>query len=97
MSAKFTKGPWRVANCGVYGADGTEVIAKGLPLAHRQGGSEENSALILASPLLYEALEALEWSQSNHHCCPACGRVQGTGHFGDCKLNTALRAARGEG
>lgn len=112
MSAKFTKGPWHVrkdenGNTVVATMPEPSDILPGatqswhLAIVMGTPGKRDkqaNANVMAAAPLLYEALAGLEWSQSNHHrCCPACGRATGTGHFDDCKLNNALRAARGEG
>lgn len=55
------------------------------------------ATLFRASPLLYEALEAVEWISSHGFTfCPCCNHTKQAGHALDCALNNALRAARGE-
>lgn len=111
MEVKFTRGPFEtMANmpesvckknddgslrwgCRVRPFIGYEVCSDE---SGRRKECADVARLFRASPLLYEALKGLEWSQSNHRCCPACGHPMGTGHADDCELNNALRVARGE-
>lgn len=111
MNAKFTRGPYQRDGRSIFKLVDNPEPKRGRPdqinlwlagvspcgIAVETAELEAVATLFQAAPLLYEALSGLEWSQSNHRCCPACGRSQGTGHFDDCKLNKALRAARGEG
>jgi len=56
-----------------------------------------NAALISSAPELYEALVTVEFGGGDlMNACPYCGRGEVSNHAPDCKLNNALRRARGE-
>lgn len=63
MEAKFTHGPWRDDQIdGVVGDDGKAIVVWGLSIGHGQKTPEReaNAKLMLASPLLYEALNSYD-------------------------------------
>lgn len=97
MEAKFTRGPYqrkgRHVETAAWSAN-VHPFCKAVDTAEL----EAVATLFQASPLLYEALEALEWQQVGieEWECPICHADHDEGHFPDCKLGNALRAARGE-
>jgi hypothetical protein len=98
MSAKFTKGPWLQddSHDGAVFVESPGKIRKTIAFvltSQRDEESQANSALILASPLLYEALEAVDnWSNTAN---PMRLIQELEPVIEQCR--NALRAARGEG
>ena len=95
MSAKFTCGPW--SSCVIGGA--FEIEAESVSIARMYSfNAEANSRLIIAAPMLYEALEEVQWwGTVKDQICAFCGRSKESGHDESCIVGNALRAARGEG
>ena len=109
---KWTPGPWNAIDCGtgwVVGpreADSDDYIAD--VHLHTHGISDEsaeaNANLIAAAPMLYEALDAIEWALVEYRedsnglvgCCPSCEESVNEGHEVGCQLAAALARARGE-
>lgn len=100
MSAKFTKGPWkRVRNIednktrGIDGPQNECVVRWGGIARPESEEGQANAALMIAAPLLYEALEALHAVQNG----PPLIRDAIVWQEAMDKAEAALRAARGEG
>jgi hypothetical protein len=99
---KPTPGPWYL-DYGEYESAGIIHVAQdGVVLAETM--SQQVADKIVAIPDLLEALESVEWSATRRTegktgwCCPSCGAMahEGKQHYPDCKLNKALKKARGE-
>lgn len=65
---------------------------------------DANARLIVAAPMLLEALISAEWASSAiddrgiaRVACPDCGGIISDGHEPDCDLRAAIDAAIGEG
>lgn len=98
-------GPWEVEyvyadNSGegvIYVTAGSVVVwvgdaykARDVAMAH----------FIAAAPLVYEALEDVEWTTARCDVdarCPMCGNTRAQGHWEQCELAEALAAARNPG
>ena len=106
MSENWTPGPWtaHTSSSGDWWIvtdrttkeQNTESIAATCLSSKRQ---QDNAKLIAAAPELYEAISDIEWISGEDEdllFCPCCDRYINSGHDGVCKLNDALRKARGE-
>jgi hypothetical protein len=101
----WTPGPWKIAHFSVVGKNDRLVANCGgyqtnFDEDKIQKESRANTLLISAAPELYEAVKAVEWngfdSQENGDICPVCCKYKVEGHAHNCKLNAALKKARGE-
>lgn len=57
-----------------------------------------NGNILSAASDIYKALAAVEWIEEigeNVRFCPECRRYEAFGHYPECKLNAALKKARG--
>lgn len=61
--------------------------------------SNQYCSLHVAAPALLEALEAMEWNgngvQGDQGVCPECISYPNEGHSKDCKLQAAIKLAKG--
>ena len=82
------------------GMDGKEVGERPEHLVATIDQQKENfeadCALIAAAPQMLEVLEEVEWSGTYNRCCLFCLRDRDYGHLDDCKLQAAIKKARGE-
>lgn len=109
--SNFTKGPWEFVASGEYGYSvlwnpetRDEILVTGgindgdSPITWMgEELTDANRYLIESAPMLYEALQNLEYSDTGDcGMCPRCGYLRPEGHDPLCPTGNALRAARGE-
>ena len=100
MSAKFTPGPWHAS----YSKFSQVKAANGAIVATCNRLSnlvnlQANANLIAAAPDLFSVLDILEWvdgPDGGPPFCPICGQDIDHWHRDGCRLNDALKKARGE-
>ena len=108
MKGKHTPGPWKVGfrdtisglSPMIIGGEGhvdggehlANVFMMGWP---GDGETEPNAYLISAAPQMLEVLEEVEWERGSSKNCPSCHQSKAAGHHPKCKLQAAIKKARG--